>query len=319
MSFKVVIPQDITEAGRKYLRENDCEVVVLSDSSVENICAAVGDADALLVRTASYPAAVFEAAKKLKVAARYGAGVDNIDLEAATKHGVQICNAPIANSNSVAEHTMALLLACAKNIILQDRACRSGDFESRNRTKGVELEGKTLGLIGCGHIGRLVAKKAALGFDMKVIGYDAYAKRENMPEYITLVDTAEEVYRQADFLSLHVPLTSDTKNMIDGKIMDMMKPGAVILNCARGGVVNEADLYEAVKNRKIAGAGLDVFADEPINPDNPLYTLDRVVVTPHNAALTVEAADRMGVHAAQGIVEVLNGKKPTWPVNHLDS
>ena len=126
--FKVVIPQDITAAGRDYLKAHDCEVKVLEDCSVENICKEVVDADALLVRTTAYPAAVFEAAKKLKVVARYGAGVDNIDIEAATKHGVQVCNAPIANSNSVAEHTFMLLLACAKNLIIQDKACRKGDF-----------------------------------------------------------------------------------------------------------------------------------------------------------------------------------------------
>lgn len=318
MSYKVVIPQDITAAGRDYLKAHDCEVKVLQDSSVENICREVVDADALLVRTAPYPAEVFEAAKKLKVMARYGAGVDNIDLDAATKHGVQVCNAPIANSNSVAEHTFMLLLACAKNLIIQDKACRRGDFESRNRTKGVEVDGKTLGLIGCGHIGRLVAQKAALGFGMKVIGYDAYAKQENMPEYIQLMDTPQEVYRQADFLSLHVPLTPDTRNMVNKEVFAMMKPTAVVLNCARGGVINEADLYQAVVDGTIAGAGLDVFEDEPLNPKNPLYTLDKVIVTPHDAALTFEAADRMGLHAAQGIVEVLQGKKPTWPVNHLE-
>ncbi len=317
MSFKVLIPQDITEAGHKYLHAHDCEVIVLSDSSVESICAAVKDVDALLVRTASYPAEVFDSARKLKVVARYGAGVDNIDLEAASRHGVQVCNAPFANSNSVAEHTITLLLACAKNLIIQDHACRTGDFESRNRIKGVELEGKVLGLIGCGHIGRLVAQKAALGFGMKVVGYDAYADRKDMPEYLTLLDSSKDVYQKSDFLSLHVPLTPSTKNMVNKEIMDHMKQGAVLLNCARGGVVNETDLYEAVKKGKLAGAGLDVFADEPIDPENPLYTLDRVIVTPHNAALTAEAADRMGLHAAQGIVEVLNGKQPTWPVNHL--
>ena len=191
-------------------------------------------------------------------------------------------------------------------------------FESRNRTKGVEVDGKTLGLIGCGHIGRLVAQKAALGFGMKVVGYDAYAKPENMPEYIQLVDTPEEVYRQADFLSLHVPLTPDTRDMVNKEVFAMMKPTAIVLNCARGGVINEADLYQAVVDGSIAGAGLDVFEDEPINPQNPLYTLDKVIVTPHDAALTFEAADRMGLHAAQGIVEVLQGKKATWPVNHLE-
>lgn len=318
MSFNVLIPQDITEAGKKYLRENDCEIRVLEDCSVENICKNVGWADGMLVRTAEYPAKVFEAAEHLKVVARYGAGVDNIDLKAATAHGVQVCNAPIANSNSVAEHTMALILACAKNLIIQDKACRAGDYDSRNRVKGVELDKKVLGLIGCGHIGQLVARKAAYGFGMEVIGYDAFADPAKMPEYIKLTDSMDELYEKADFLSVHVPLNDGTRNMIDREVMEKMKDTAVVINCARGGVVNEADLYEAVKTGKLAGAGLDVFVAEPIDPGNPLYTLDQVVVSPHNAALTEEAADRMGLHAAQGIIEVLTGKRPTWPVNQLE-
>jgi D-3-phosphoglycerate dehydrogenase len=315
--FKVLIPQDITPPGKNYLEEHGCAIKVLQDSSVESICREVSDADAILMRTAPCPAAVFEAGQKLKVVARHGAGFDNIDLDAANAHHVQVCNTPTANSNSVAEHTMSLLLACAKNLLIQDKACRKGDFESRNRTLSVEVEGKVLGLIGCGHIGRLVAKKAALGFDMQVIGYDAYAKPEDMPEYITLVPDLEDVYRQADFLSLHVPLTPDTRGMINKDVFVSMKPSAVVLNCARGGIVNEEDLYWAIKNQIIGGAGLDVFAEEPINPQNPLYTLEKVIATPHSAAQSFEAADRMGLYAAQSIVEVLQGKPPRWPVNHL--
>ena len=317
MSWNVLIPQDITPAGKKYLTENDCEVRVLDDCSVENICKNCVDVDAMLVRTAPYPREVFEAAKKLKVMARFGAGVDNIDLKAATEHGVQVCNAPIANSNSVAEHTIALILACAKNLIIQDDACRRGDFEARNRIKGRELEGKTLGLIGCGHIGQLAAQKGVYGFGMKVIGFDAYADPAKIPEYIKLVSDPDEIYRKADFISLHVPLTESTRNMIDARIFGLMKPEAVLINCARGGVVNEKDLFEAVKSGRIAGAGLDVFEKEPVDEANPLFQLKNIIVTPHNAALTVEASDRMGLHAAQGIIEVLSGKKPTWPVNQL--
>lgn len=317
MPFRVLIPQDITRPGKQYLEENGCEIKVLQDCSVENICREVKEMDAILMRTAPCPSVVFEAADRLKVVARHGAGFDNIDLEAATAHHVQVCNTPTANSNSVAEHTMSLLLACAKNLLIHDRACRKGDFESRNRTLSVEVEGKVLGLVGCGHIGQLVAKKAALGLGMRVIGYDAYAKPENMPEYITLALNIEEVYQQADFLSLHVPLTPDTKGMIDRHVFTRMKPNAIVLNCARGGIVNEGDLYWAISNNIISGAGLDVFSCEPIDPSNPLYSLDKVVVTPHSAAQTFEATDRMGLYAAQSIIEVLQGKPPRWPVNHL--
>ena len=321
MKYKVLIPQDITETGKDYLREHDCELMILKDSSVENICKNVTDVDAILVRTADYPAQVFEAAKRLKVIARHGAGVDNIDLEAAALHGVQVCNAPVANSTSVAEHTIMMILACAKNAILQDKACRRGDYDSRNRVKGTELEGKTLGLIGCGHIGRLVAEKAFYGFGMKVIGYDAYADPAVLPEYIGQKNSMDEVFSEADFISLHIPLNDETRGMVNKEIfVKKMKNSACLINCARGGIVNEDDLYEALKRGEIAGAGLDVFETETLNPNEPLdpncklYTLDNVIVSPHNAALTVEAADKMGLHAAWGIVEVLTGQKPTWSV-----
>lgn len=322
MSYKVLIPSDITSAGKEYLKEHDCEITVLDDSSVENICRNVADADAILARTEDYPAEVFEAAKKLKVIGRYGSGVDNIDLEAARRHGVQICYTPFANANSVAEHTMMLILACAKNAVLQDKACRAGDFASRNRNRGVELEGKTLGLIGCGNIGRLVAKKAAYGFDMKVIGYDAYVDPAKIPDYIQLKDCEDDIYREADFISLHVPLVKDTRRMIGKAALDKMKTTAYVINCARGGVIDEEALYDAVSSGRIAGAGLDVFESEildmgkPLDSESPLFTLEQIVVSPHNAALTIEACDRMGIHAAQGIVEVLTGRKPTWPVNY---
>lgn len=324
MSFKVLIPQDITDPGKDYLKEHGCEIEILDDHSVENICKHVVDADAILARTADYPAAVFEAGKKLKVIARHGAGVDNFDIDAATAHGVWVCRAPIANSNSVAEHTMMMILACAKNTILQDKACRAADYNSRNRVKGMELEGKVLGLIGCGHIGQLVAKKAAYGFGMKVVGYDAYADPAKLPDYIELKDNMDDVYKEADFVSLHVPLNDETRGMVNKDVMEhKMKNTAYVINCARGGIVDEKDLYDAVTSGAIAGAGLDVFVAEiedpnrPLDPECPLFKLDKVVVSPHNAALTKEAADRMGLHAAQGIIEVLTGKVPTWPVNKI--
>ncbi len=317
MSYQVLIPKVMTEVGRQYLLDHDCIPVEREDATVETLCRQVVGADALLVRTEPCPRSVFEAADRLKVVAKYGAGVDNIDLEAATEHGVQVCNAPTANSNSVAEHTIMLLLACAKNLLIQDAACRRGDFDARNRHRAAEVEGRTLGLIGCGYIGRLVAKKAALGLGMRVVGYDAYARIDQMPEYITLLPTPEAVYQCADFISLHVPLTSETRDLVDAAALSRMKPTAVLLNCARGGIVNEPALYGAVRDGVIAGAGLDVFCEEPINPDNPLYTLDRVVVTPHSAALSHEAFDRMSLETARDMVAVLTGAVPEHPVNRL--
>lgn len=317
MGSKVLIPQDITAAGKEWLISKGYEVTVLKNSSAEAILEVIGDYDAVLARTAEYPRKILEAGKKLKVIARYGAGVDNIDCKAATELGIQVCNAPVANSNSVAEHTITLLLACAKNLLVQDRETRNGNYESRNQRKGMEVRGKTLGLIGCGHIGQLVAKKAYFGLDMQVIGYDAYLKQEQIPEYIHMEQEAEDVLAKADFVSLHIPATPETKDFINAGRLRKMKSSAVLLNCARGGVVNEKDLYVALIEKKLAGAGLDVFKKEPPDKENPLFSLENVIVSPHNAALTCEAMDKMGLHAAQGIDEVLQRKKPTWPVNQL--
>ena len=317
MGFKGVIPQDITAAGKDWLVSKGYEITVLTDSSVEAVGSVIEDYDAILARTAKYPREVLEKGKKLKVIARYGAGVDNIDCQAATELGVWVCNAPVANSGSVAEHTIALLLACAKNLVVQDAQARAGNYDSRNRLKGSEVQGKTLGLIGCGHIGSLVAKKAHFGLEMNVICYDAYLKPEQVPEYVHMEQDVDAVLAKSDFISLHIPATKETARFIGAARLKKMKKTAILLNCARGGVVDEKDLYEALKGYVIAGAGLDVFENEPPDKENPLFTLEQVVVSPHNAALTFEAMDRMGLHAAQGIDEVLRGERPTWPVNEL--
>lgn len=315
MGFKVLLPQDITSAGKEWLISRGYEITVLEDYSVESICKVVGDYDAILLRTAPCPRKVLETGKKLKVIGRYGAGVDNIDCKAAKELGIQVCNTPVGNAVSVAEHTITLLLACAKNLTVQDKKTRCGDFSSRDYMKSTEVQDKTLGLIGCGHIGRLVAKKAFHGLDMKIIAYDAYLQQEQLPDYIRLEKDVDVVLRESDFISMHIPATKDTLDFINEGQLNKMKKSAVLLNCARGGVVNENDLYAALTSGTIAGAGLDVFKEEPPERDNPLFQLDNVIVSPHNAALTYEAMDRMGIQAAQGIDDVLRGVTPMWPVN----
>lgn len=314
----MLIPQDITQAGKDYLKKCGYEVTVLKSFSEEEICKAVPEYDAILARTAPYTRKILQSGKKLKVIARYGAGTDNIDLAAATELGIQVCNAPIANSNSVAEHTLALILACANNLVVQDKETRKGNYESRNQIKSRQISGKVLGLIGCGHIGQLVAEKAAKGFQMKVIGFDSYLPKGKIPNNINeMKDSIDDVLAESDFVSLHVPLTKETKNMIDMSSISKMKKSAFIINCARGGIINEEDLFKALKRHVIAGACLDVFDKEPVEASNPLFSLDNIIVSPHNAALSYEAMDQMGLDAAKGIGEVLNGEKPTWPVNKL--
>ncbi len=317
MSFKVLVPQDITSGGKEYLQERGYEVVIGSASDEDTICKEVEDCDALLVRTARYSRRIMESGKKLKVISRFGAGIDNIDIESATELGIQVTNAPIANSNSVAEHAISLLLGCAKNLVFQDFQTRKGNWESRNITQSIEVQGKILGLIGLGYIGRSVARKASNGLGMEVIGYDAYASRDQIPDNIDVRETVEEVFREADFISLHVPSTPETRNLVSKKNISLMKNTAILINCARGDVLNEKDLYEALVDGTIRGAGLDVFQEEPASSGNKLFELENVLVSPHNAALTYEAMDRMGIHAAMGIIGVLEGREPAWKVNNL--
>ena len=317
MGYKVLIPQDITEAGKQYLKDKGYEIIVGTGASVEIISKEVVDCDAILARTTLYPKSIMEAGKKLKVISRYGAGVDNIDVEAATEFGIQVTNAPIANCNSVAEHTMALILASASNIVYMDKQTRIGDWEKRNEIKSTEIKSKVLGLIGLGRIGKLVAEKAYYGFGMEVIAYDPYISKNLDIEYIGLVNEMEDVFKKADFISLHIPSTPETNGSINRDVLKLMKRSAYLINCARGEVVNEQDLYEVLVNNEIKGAALDVFAKEPAVTNNPLFKLDNIIVSPHNGALSYEAMDTMGIHAAMGIDEVLNSKKPTWPVNNL--
>lgn len=317
MPFKVLIPQDIPDAGKEYLREKGYQVIVGSDHDVDTIRREAADADAILARTAKYTQDIFQAATRLKVIARFGAGVDNIDLEAATNLGIQATNAPQANSNSVAEHAIGLLLALAKNTVRMNARARDGRWDERNNLVSREVAGKTLGLIGFGNIGRLVAKKAVYGLDMNVVAYDPFLPRERFPENIVREEDLATVFSQSDFISLHLPSMPATKGLVDRRLLRLMRPEAYLINCARGEVVNEADLFVALSENWIAGAAVDVLRQEPPAPDNPLFGLDNLVITPHHAALTAEAMDLAGIHAAMGIDEVLSGREPTWPVNQL--
>jgi D-3-phosphoglycerate dehydrogenase len=269
----------------------------------------------LLIRTAPVTEAVLKAGSKLKVVGRHGTGVDNIDIQTATELGIYVTNAPESNANSVAEQAIGLMIACARNFIKGNRELVKGNFEIRNQIKGVDLEKKTVGIIGLGRIGSFVAKKAILGLDMSVIAYDPYADKENVAPEIELVDKVDDIFQCADFVTLHLPSTPETKGMVGKREFEMMKSSAYIINTARGDLIHETELVEALQTNQIAGAGLDVYAQEPPQNDHPLFTLDNVMLTPHNSTLTKECMVRLAVHAAIGIHEVLSGQKPTWPVN----
>lgn len=315
MIYTVLIPQPIAEEGKDYLRERGYEVKMGSGHTADIMKEEVKGCDAILMRTALLPADVLRAEKRLKVIGRHGVGVDNIDLKAASELGIYVTNTPEANSNSVAEHTIGLVVACAKNFCLFDRETRNGHFDIRDQVRGVDLEGKIVGIVGLGAIGSRVAKKAIYGFDMKVIAYDPYIDQEHVPADITCVESWEELFQTADFVTLNLPATSETKGRVGKKEFAMMKSTAYLINTARGEIVNETELIEALQHKIIAGAGLDVYAQEPPSKDNLLFQLDNVIVTPHNAALTKECAIRTAIHAAMGIDDVLSGRTPKWLVN----
>ena len=317
MPGRVLIPDNITEAGKQYLRERGYEVIEGSGVDEETLCREIVDCDATLARTERYTRRVFQAAKKLKVIGRHGVGTDNIDLKAATEFGVQVTYAPNANTNSVAEHTLAMILACAQNLVQMDRICRNGPWELRDQILGIEVKGKTLGVVGTGKIGQLVMQKASAGLGMNVIAYNHRPKA--VPPEVRLVSDLRDIFREADFVSLHLPMTRETENSVGEDLFRLMKPGAFFINTARGKIVREQDLYRALSEHWIRGAALDVFQREPVSKENPLFSLENIIVSPHYGSQTDYARDHMGLDAARGIDEVLSGKEPTWPVNHLSS
>lgn len=316
MAYKVLIVEDISEPGKALLLDNGYEVKISSDTSIDTLKRDIADCDAVLSKTVLLTSEVLKSAKNLKVIGKHGAGVDNVvNVDDATNLGIYVVNTPYANCKSVAEYTLGFIVALAKNFIPVHAAMEKGDFQVGERLQSSELSEKTLGLIGLGKIGNLVAQKSHYGLEMNIIAYDPYVSRKEVPDYIRLVDNIDEICQQSDFISLHLPSTKESINLIDYRKFKMMKTGAYFINCARGNIVNEADLILALKNKVIAGAALDVYKEEPPRLDNPLLTMPNVIHTAHSAALSKEALDRMSHGAAMGIHEVLSGKKPTWVVN----
>ena len=249
----------------------------------------------------------------LKVIGRAGIGVDNVDIETAAKHGIPVVNAPTGATASVAELAIGHMLSLSRHLSKADMTMKKGEW-AKKQLKGNELGGKTLGLIGCGNIGVLTGKFAQ-AFGMNVIGYDPFISKEDMKKNeIEKMDELVELIETADFISLHLPHIPKTHHIVNGKMISKMKPTAYIINCARGGTVDEKALYDALKNGKIAGAGLDVFEQEPPE-DSPLLQLDNIMLTPHIGANTKEGQIRAGTVCAEQILKVLDGEEPVFCVN----
>jgi D-3-phosphoglycerate dehydrogenase len=256
--------------------------------------------------------AVLDMAPGVKAIAKMGAGLDTVDIEAATRHDAIVFHTPGANNQAVADHTFALILNVARKIIYCDRSLREKRWE-HTRIMGLEIWQKTLGLIGLGAIGRCVALRAK-GFDMKVVAHDPFWPEEFAGKQGIAKVEIEELLRVSDVISIHAPLTPENKGMIDEKALKTMKPTAILINAARGGLVNEADLYRGLKDKVIAGAGIDVFENEPPS-ESPLLELDNVVLTPHTAAFTFEGMNNMSVGVVEQLIEYQKGNKPQFVVN----
>ncbi len=307
--MKVLIREEIAPAGVELLRSR-FEVDVDQESELAEI---IGAYDAIVIRSATkLTAELIERGERLRVIGRAGVGVDNVDVEAATRRGIVVANAPESNIVSAAEHTIGLLVALARNIPQAHAALKQGRWE-RSRWGGVELADKTLGVLGLGRIGQLVARRA-LGLGMRVVAYDPFVSVERFRELgVDVAESPEAVYDAADFLTVHLPLTDETRGILGAEAFARMRPGIRIVNAARGELVDEAALVEALRSGAVAGAAVDVFSEEPYA--GPLLEVDGVVVTPHLAASTEEAQDRAGVIVAEQVVAALEGGLVTNAVN----
>lgn len=312
---RVLLCQDIHPDGRRVL-EGKTEVVVAPDPREETVRSMIGGFHGVIARSATKLGhETIDAAIDLEVIGRTGAGVDNIDVQAATRRGIPVCHTPEANCSSVVEHTLCLLLALAKQLPAMDRAVREGRFRVRYEYRAVDVAGKTVGVVGMGRIGRDVARRCRTALDAKVIAYDPYVEPAGADPEIEWTPELEEIFERADFVTIHVPHTDETHHLVGADLIGKMRPGSYLINTSRGAVVDEAALARAVSEGAIAGAGLDVFEREPPAAEDPLLGLPNVILTPHSAALTKQCVARMAVDAAQGVLAVLEGRRPQYVFN----
>jgi D-3-phosphoglycerate dehydrogenase len=311
--FKVLLYETMHTEGTKLLEEK-CDVIYAKSFEESHLIALVDDVDAVIIRAnGAVSRAVIDAAKRLKVIGRHGVGLDGIDLAAAKERGIPVVYTPVANTESVAEHFVALTLMLAKKIKLGDHAVRRGNWKARYDLIGTELRGKTLGVLGFGRIGQQTARICHYGFSMPVMYYDVISYPEMETELKAVRAEMEEVCRQADFISINLPLLTATRGCINAALIEHMKSSAILVNMARGPIWNEADVLEALKTGRIAAAGADVFEEEPTPAQNPLFTVDNFVGTPHMAAHTDEGMMRMSM-VARDVLAVLEGRSPEFPV-----
>jgi D-3-phosphoglycerate dehydrogenase len=314
----VFLPEPIAAAGMDLLRDAcDCLAPWAEGKTLPaaELRALLAEANAVVVRLFAIAADDLARAVRLKVIAKHGVGVDSIDVRAATARRIPVVFTPTANANAVAEHAIGLMLALARHVAPLSESLRAGRFQDRDRLQGVELASKTLGVVGLGRIGRRVAEIAGRGFGMDVRAYDPYLGSTAAPEGVRMESSLENLLREADFVTLHLPLAPETRHLVNADRLRLLKPTCRIINTSRGGVIDEAALAAALAEGRIAGAALDVFEQEPLPADHVFLSTPNTLLTPHISSSTGESLDRMARDAAQGALDVLHGRKPTYVVN----
>ncbi len=313
--IKILISDKLASEGIEILKKcPNFEVDVRVGLSTEALSQIISQYQAIIIRSGTkLTKDILEKATSLRVIGRAGVGLDNVDVAEATRRGVIVMNSPLGNTISTCEQTFALMLALSRNTSHADKSVREGKWE-RSKFKGVELYSKTLGIIGLGRIGREVAKRA-LSFGMRVLSFDPFISEEVAKNLEVKLVSLEELLKSSDYITIHTPLTEETKNLISEKEFSLMKPTARIINCARGGIIDESALFKALKEKKIAGAALDVYEKEPPSQDNPLFTLDNIVLSPHLGASTEEAQINVAVEIAECVRDALLGKALRNAVN----
>ena len=305
--FKILVSDKLSEEGLKILKAvKDFQVDVLTELTPDALKGVIGDYDALVVRSATKVTSdIISSATKLKYIGRAGVGLDNVDLEAATQKGIIVMNTPAGHTTSTAEHAFSMILSLSRNIPQANASMKKGEWK-RSKFMGVELYGKTLGVVGFGRIGSEVSKRA-IAFGMKILAFDPFLSKEVAESMGVEVAELAKLLRESDYITVHTPLTDETRHMISNKEFAMMKKGARLINCARGGIIDEVALVEAVKSGVAAGAALDVFEVEPLPADSPLLKLDNIVTTPHLGASTQEAQVNVAIEVAEIIRDALTG------------
>jgi len=302
-AMKILVASRIHEKAIQLLKENGFEVTIVEEPNEDELARIIKGFDGLIVRSKPLVTRkVIESADRLKVIARAGVGLDNIDVKAAEERGIALINAPESSTQSVAELAIGLMLAVARKIAFSDRRMREG-YWAKKEAMGVELSGKTLGVIGAGRIGSAVARIAKYGFNMHILYYDVACRDDLNKELGAECVSIEELLKRSDIVTIHVPLLPETRHMINEEKLRLMKKTAILINTSRGAVVDTVALVKALSEGWIAGAGLDVFEEEPLPKDHPLTKLDNVVLTPHIGASTKEAQEKAGVEVARKIVE----------------